>query len=74
VVTLTDAGSVTEASTHRTTINGQVTTETEPDAGSYTRNGTAITFTFNSGVTGTGTIGGDTITIAFEGLSAVYRK
>ena len=74
VLTLTDAGSFTEITTIRTTTNGQVSTTTEADAGSYTRSGTAITATYNSGGTATGTIGGGTITVAFEGLSLVYRK
>lgn len=74
VLTLVEAGSFTEITTYRTTINGQATVDTEPDAGSFTRSGTAISFAFNSGSSGTGTIGGGTITVAVSGLSLVYRK
>jgi len=44
------------------------------DAGSYTRNGTAISATFNSGGTASGTISGGQITVAQDGFSYVYRK
>ena len=73
VLTLTES-SFTQLSTIRTTINGQVTTTTEADAGSFTRSGTAASFQFNSGTSGTGTIGGGQITVALSGFSFVYRK
>jgi len=74
ILTLTEAGSFTEITTFRTTTNGQVTTSTESDAGSFTMNGTAASFAFNSGTSGTGTISGGTITVALSGFSFVYRK
>lgn len=75
VFTFTDTGTFTQITTLRSTENGQVTTGTIPDAGSYTRSGTAITVAFLSGSpTVTGTIGGGTFTIAAGGYSGVYRK
>jgi hypothetical protein len=74
ILTLSEAGSFTELTTFWTTTNGQVTTSTESDAGSFTLNGTAASFVFNSGTSGTGTISGGTITVALSGFSFVYRK
>jgi hypothetical protein len=75
VITATSTGSFTQISTFRTTDNGQVTTNTVPDAGSYTLNGTAVTFTFNSdGSTGTGSINGNTLTVTQPGTALVYIK
>jgi hypothetical protein len=82
-VTLSDngstGGSFTQHSTFRLTEAGQATTETAADAGSYARNGTAATFTFNSdGSSASGTISGGKITIGVdvEGapFSLVYQK
>ena len=74
VLTLTDGGAFTQITTIRTTINGQASTSSISDAGFYTRNGTAISATFNSGGTATGTISGGQITVAQDGFSYVYRK
>jgi hypothetical protein len=75
VLTAVPTGSFTDITTIRNTVNGQVTTESEADAGSYTLNGTAVTFTFNSdGSTGTGSISGNTLTVSANGLAAVYKK
>jgi hypothetical protein len=61
--------------TIKTTEGGQVTTETIPDAGTYTQTGTAVTFTFNSdGSSGTGTLNGNTVTVASQGFSLVYTR
>jgi methyl coenzyme M reductase beta subunit len=61
--------------TVKTTESGQVTTESIPDAGTYTQNGTAVTFTFNSdGSSGTGTLNGNTVTVASQGFSLVYTR
>jgi hypothetical protein len=40
-----------------------------------TLNGTAVTFTFNSdGSTGTGSLSGNTLTVASDGIALVYNK
>jgi hypothetical protein len=75
VITAVPSGSFTQLTTVRVTQNGQVSTQSLPDAGSYTLNGSAVTFTFNSdGSTGTGSIGGNTLTVTSDGLALIYRK
>jgi hypothetical protein len=67
--------SFTQVTTVKTTVNGQVTTQTFSDAGSFTLNGTAVSFRFNSdNSTATGTVSGNTFTVAVEGFSYVYQK
>jgi len=75
VITANSNGSFTQMTTVKTTESGQVTTESIPDAGTYTQNGTAVTFTFNSdGSSGTGTLNGNTVTVASQGFSLVYTR
>ena len=74
-LTVAASGTFTQETQIRTTESGQVTTETVEDAGSYTLNGTAVTFTYDSdGATGTGSVSGNTLTVAVGGLALVYRK
>lgn len=73
VLTVSGA-SFAEIYTTRETINGVVTNYSYSDAGSYTINGTAVTFTYNSGEGGTGTVSGNTFTLAEGGFSFVYQK
>lgn len=73
--TLTADGSFTQIIGVRTTFNGQVTTQSEPDAGTYTLNGTAVTFRYLSdGSSATGSWSGNTLTIAADGFAAVYQR
>jgi hypothetical protein len=52
-----------------------VTTDSLPDAGTYALNGTAVTFTFESdGSTGTGSLSGNSLTVAAGGLALIYKK
>jgi hypothetical protein len=75
VLTVVGSGSFTQITQVRVTQNGQVSTQSIPDAGSYVLNGTAVTFTFNSdGSSGTGSLSGNTLTIAEDGFAYVYRK
>ena len=75
VITAVASGSFTQMTQIRVTQNGQVSTQSVPDAGSYTLNGTAVTFTFNSdGSTGTGALSGNTLTVAEDGVALVYKK
>lgn len=69
------SSSFTQTTTVRSTINGQVTTQSVSDAGTYTLNGTAASFRFNSdGSTGTGSFSGSTLTVAEDGFAYVYTK
>jgi hypothetical protein len=77
VVIINDGGTYTESGHTRTTTSTGVTTQSVVDAGTYTLNGTAITF--RSSVDGSstfGTVSGSTLTIADvnAGISAVYSK
>jgi hypothetical protein len=75
VLTVGSGGAFTELTTVRVTSGGTVTTQSLPDAGTYTVNGTAVTFVFQSdGSSGTGTLNGDRLTVATGGLSLVYEK
>jgi hypothetical protein len=67
-------GTFTESTQIRFTNGTTVTTETIPDAGTYSLNGTSATFIYNDGSTGAGTISGNTLTVAAPGLSLVYQK
>jgi hypothetical protein len=73
-ISLTDGGTWTEIGHDRTTTNGQVTTSSITDAGTYTRNGTAITL--NSPTNGpiSGSVSGGTLTLTDLGVAAVYAK
>ena len=75
VVVAVASGAFTQTTVVRTTSSGQVTTESQADAGTWSLNGTAVTFQFNGdGTTGTGSISGNTMTIAESGFAFVYRK
>jgi hypothetical protein len=74
VVTATSTGSYTQVTTIRTTFNGQTTTSSPSNAGTYTMNGTAVVFHSNDGSTGTGSISGTTFTLALNGFAYIYKK
>ena len=68
-------GTFSQNTSIRVTNGTAVTTQTLLDAGTYTLNGTAATFMFNSdGSTGTATVGTNQLTIAEGGFSSVYKK
>jgi len=58
----------------RITNGTTITTQTVPDGGTYSVNGTAATFIFNGGTTGAATVSGNTLTVAEPGVSLVYQK
>ena len=75
VLTVAASGSFTQLTQFTTTQSGQVSVEDLTDAGTYTLNGTAATFTYDSdGSTGTGSLSGNTLTVAGGGFAMVYRK
>jgi hypothetical protein len=75
VVSATASGTFTQSTTIRNTTNGQVTTQSVPDAGSYSLNGTAVTFQFNSdNSVGTGSLNGNTMTVAQDGFAYIYKR
>lgn len=75
VVVAAASGSFTQTTTVRTTVSGQATTQSQGDGGTWSLNGTAVTFQFTGdGSTGTGSISGNTMTVAESGFAFVYRK
>jgi hypothetical protein len=75
VVNAAANGTFTTTSIERTTIDGQATTRSYAEDGSYLRVGADVTFTFsidNSAVTGT--LSGDSLTFTGSGRPVVYRK
>jgi hypothetical protein len=75
VFTAVATGSFTQLTTVRTTLSGQVTTQSVADAGSWSMSGTAVTFQFNSnGSVGTGSLSGNTLTVTDAGYAYIYRK
>ena len=74
VITVTTTGSYTQLTTVRNTLNGQVTTQTGNGAGTFTLNGTALTFQASNGTSGTGTVSGTTFTLPLAGSSYLYKK
>ena len=74
-ITVNNGGSFTDAFTVRSTRSGQATTSSSADAGTWTSNGTAITFVFNNGSTpSTGSLSGNTLTSTENGLALVFTK
>ena len=72
--TLSDGGTWSEIRTYRTTSNEVVTTSTNPDGGTYSRNGTAITLVSpNSGAV-SGSVANGTMTLTAEGFALVFVK
>ena len=52
-----------------------MTAESVPDAGTYTANGSTLTFKFDSdGSTPSATVNGDIMTLQDIGLTFVYRR
>jgi len=71
--TLNDDRTFTRAGTSRTNFKGDVTTDVIADTGTYVLSGTKITVISVNGSTD-GTIGGGTLTLANDAVSAVYQK
>ena len=73
VLTFLANGEFTQITTVRSTLDGAVTTQTFSNSGTYTVEGTAVTYRVNgfSGPPFTGIVSGSTLTI---GGSTVYRK
>jgi hypothetical protein len=75
VLTLADNNTFTESTTMRTTVYGQVTTETILDSGAYEFNSYAVTFHFQSnGTIGSGTLTGRKMKVTTSGTSFTYVK
>ena len=69
------AGSYTITLTERVTVNGQVTTSSGSDAGTYSLNGTAVTLTSNSGAGSfNGSWSGNSLTLTDLGVALVFGR
>ena len=75
VVNVTSTGTWTSAQSIRTTFNGQATTASTTDAGTYTLSGNAVAISSTSSSTVlAGTVNGNTLTLASSGLTFVFTK
>lgn len=74
VLTITAPDTFSEVTTIRVTQNGQVTTQTVLDSGTYTFNSYTVTFYFKNGSTGSGTIIGRKMTVTTSGITFDYKK
>ena len=74
VVTATAAGTYTEVTQTRTTLNGQATTSTDNDAGTYTVTGNAVVIRSNDGSSASGTVSGNTFTVSVGGIAFQFKK
>jgi len=74
IVTATSGGTYTEVTQIRTTLNGQATTSTENDAGTYTVTGNAVVIRSNDGSSASGTVNGTTFTISVGGIAFQFKK
>lgn len=76
VVNVTSNGTWTSSLQVRTTVNGQASTTTSTDAGTYTLSGNNVAILSSSpGSTAqAGTINGNTLTVSQQGFVFVYTK
>ena len=74
VLTLTAQNTFSEVTTIRITQDGQVTTQTVLDSGTYDFNSYVVTFDFKDGSIGSGTLKGRKMTIITSGISFDYEK
>ena len=74
IVTATAAGTYTAVAQVRTTENGQATLSSDADAGTYTVGGNAVVIRSDNGSVITGTIKGDTFTVAAGGVAYEFKK
>jgi len=71
---LTASGSFAHSILARQTSGGTITTQNIEDGGTYQASGTTASFTFNDGSLGTGTVDGNSLTVADVGYALVYVK
>lgn len=74
IVTASATGTYTEVAQTRTTLNGQATLSTQSDAGTYTVTGSAVVIRSNDGTSVSGTVKGDTFTVAGNGVAFEFKK
>ena len=74
IATADSHGAYTDITTIRITINGVASTQSIPDAGTYTLNGTALVLRSNDGSSLTGSLSGNTFTVSADGFAYVYKK
>lgn len=73
--TLLASGRFTMSTTFRMTVNGNVTSESIPDGGTYVVNGFTVQFTYDSdGSNDMATMNGDTFILEDIGQVWVYRR
>lgn len=71
---LTEGGTFTNNASWKETIDGAVSTGNESSSGTFTVNGSTLSFISPGGDAFQGTRVGNTLTLNFEGIVAVYVK
>jgi len=75
IYTLHEGGVFSMTTTFRLTDNGEVSSETVPDNGTYTVDGSSVTFTYASdGSTDVATVASSTMTLDDIGHTFAYRR
>lgn len=74
VVTANINGTYTEVAQFRTTLNGQSTTNTETDAGTFVLNGTAVSLSSTQTGNINGELSGNRLTLVETGYAWVFVK
>lgn len=74
VYTLFEGFTFSETIHRRVTTNGQESTVTVTETGSYSLFATSVTITHNNGAVRRGLIEGNTMTIVEAGMTSAYRK
>ncbi len=75
VLTITAPNTFTEVTTLQNTQNGQVSTDTITDSGTYEFNSYVVTFHFQSdGSTGSATLTGRTMDVLASGVKFTFKK
>jgi hypothetical protein len=64
----------TATTTIRQTTNGQATSSTEVERGTFSRNANTLSFRADDGTIVTGTLNGSSISITSEGVTLIFMK
>ena len=73
-VTLNEDQTFSTNMTYRVTEAGSVSTGSDSQVGSFTKNGTALRFNYSDGTQDTGSLNGEILTLTSEGVTFVFHQ
>jgi len=73
-ITINQDGTCSFSLTLRSTESGNVTTATETDVCTWTRNNNAMTFSYQDGTTASGSLSGDTLTLTTQSIIWAFER